>query len=212
MNTRISEEKISEFDKVLIKCLRRIFGIGDTITIRGCHQPKVKKGGFGVRLPSIVYSASSIAHLISMLNHEEENIKFVARNSLELDMHKRNVSRVHHGRNCLGSEIKDDEKFSTKVKGGFRVAFDWPNLNLLACKVGSKLVWLMEAGSLMIFINGEFFEYHTKRQLRITSNSYKLNAHHFLAVAQVSDPHNFKLSPRLPSGKLTICLCCASRR
>ena len=32
-NTRISEEKILEFDKVLIKCLRRTFGIGDTITI-----------------------------------------------------------------------------------------------------------------------------------------------------------------------------------
>ena len=29
-------------------------------------------GGFGVRLPSIVYRTSVIAHLISMLNHEEE--------------------------------------------------------------------------------------------------------------------------------------------
>ena len=86
-NTRISEEKILEFDKVLIKCLQRIFGIGDTITIRACYQPKVK-GGFGVRLPSIVHRTSRIAHLINMLNHEEENIRFVARNSLELDMHK----------------------------------------------------------------------------------------------------------------------------
>ena len=72
-NTRISEEKILEFDKVHI--LRCIFEIGDTITIRVCYQPKVK-GSFGViRLPSIVYRASRIAHLISMLNHEEENIR-----------------------------------------------------------------------------------------------------------------------------------------
>ena len=132
-NTRISEEKILEFDKVLIKCLRRIFGTGDTFTIRARYQPKVK-GDFGIRLPSIVYHASRIAHLISMLNHQEENIRFVARNSLELDMHKRNISRVHHGRKCLGFDIKDDGKFSTKVKGGFGVASDWPHLNLLACK------------------------------------------------------------------------------
>ena len=108
-NTRISEEKSLEFDKVLIKCLRRIFEIGDTITIGACYQPKVK-GGFGVRLPSIVYRASRIAHLISMLNHEEGNIRFVAKNCLELEIHKRNVSRVHHGQNCVGFEIKDDGK------------------------------------------------------------------------------------------------------
>ena len=59
-----------------------------------------------------------------MLNHEKENIRFVARNSLELDIHKRNILRVHHGRNCLGFEIKDDRKFLTKVTGGFGVAFD----------------------------------------------------------------------------------------
>ena len=78
-------------------------GIGDTITIGACYQPNVD-GGFGVRLPSIVYCASRIVHLISMLNYEEENIRFVARNSLELDMRERNVSRVHHGLNCLRFE------------------------------------------------------------------------------------------------------------
>ena len=180
-NTRIAEEKILELDKALIKCLRRIFGIGDTITIKARYQPKVK-GIFGVRLPSIVYHTSRIAHLISMLDHKEENIRFVARNSLELDMHKRNISRVYHGRNCLGFEMKNDGKFSTKVKGGFGVATDWPHLNLLACKVGTELIWekpnakdLMEAGKSMIFINGELFEYHTKRQLRIKMQSLQLD-------------------------------------
>ena len=133
MNARILEKNIQfEFDKVLIKRLQCIFGIGDTVAIRACYQPKVK-GSFGIRLPSIVYHASRIAHLISMLNHEEENIRFVARNSLELDMHKRNISRVHQGQNCLGFGIKNYGRFSTKVKGGFGVASVWPHLNLLAC-------------------------------------------------------------------------------
>ena len=56
------------------------------------------------------------------------------------------------------------------------------------------------------------FGIESLQYLYSTSNRYKLNAHHFLAVAQISNPHNFKLSPRLPSGKLTTRLCCASRR
>ena len=36
-NTRISEEKLSEFDKALTRCLRQIFKISDTVTIRACY-------------------------------------------------------------------------------------------------------------------------------------------------------------------------------
>ena len=52
----------------------------------------------------------------------------------------------------------------------------------MACEVGIELIWekpnakdLMEAGSLMIFINGELFESHTKRQLRIKMQSLQLD-------------------------------------
>ena len=69
-----------------------------------------------------------------------------------------------------------------QVKGGFGVASDWPHLNLLAYNVGIELIWekpnakdLMETGSLMIFISGELFEYHTKRQLRIEMQSLQLD-------------------------------------
>ena len=47
---------------------------------------------------------------------------------------------------------------------------------------GMELVWekpnakdLIETGNLMIFINREFFEYHTKRQLRIKIQSLQLD-------------------------------------
>ena len=52
----------------------------------------------------------------------------------------------------------------------------------MACKVRIELFWekpnakdLMDAGSLMIFINGELFEYHTKRQLHIIFQSLLLD-------------------------------------
>ena len=36
-----------------------------------------------------------------------------------------------HSLNCLRFEIRNDGRFSTKMKGSFGVASDWPHLNLL---------------------------------------------------------------------------------
>ena len=107
-----------------------------------------------------------------MLNHKEENIGFVARNSLQLDMNKRNVPRVFSRENFLGFAVKQDGKFLTNTKGGFGVPSDWPQLNLLACKIGIVLVWqnaeaidLMNARNLNVVVNGEMFDFSTTGQL-----------------------------------------------
>ena len=63
---------------------------------------KKKSGGNGVRKPSRVYRSVRISHLENMLNHENENIRFVARNSLQLDMKKRGVNRTTDDENFFG--------------------------------------------------------------------------------------------------------------
>ena len=63
---------------------------------------------------------------------------------------------------CLGFEIKNDGKFSTKVKGGFGVASDWPHLNLLACKVGLG-TYLEEAKRKRSHRSSEFNDIHQRR-------------------------------------------------
>ena len=70
----------------------------------------------------------------------------------------------------------------TNTKGGFGVASDWPQLNLLACKIGIVLVWqnaeaidLMNAGNLNVVVNGEMLDFNTTGQLRIKMQDLQLN-------------------------------------
>ena len=63
-----------------------------------------------------------------MLNHENENIRFVARNSLHLDVKKRGVNRTTDDENFLGFACENTEKLKTNSKGGFGVQSDWPQL------------------------------------------------------------------------------------
>ena len=103
-----------------MKSLRKILSLNLSTTVRTCFQPK-SKGGLRVRKPSIVYTATRIAHLVHMLDHPELNIHFVARNSLSIDMKKRGVVKVCSSEisNFLGYKCKENGLIETNIKGGF---------------------------------------------------------------------------------------------
>ena len=69
---------------------------------------KKDKGGLGVRKPSLIYTAARPGFLVNMLNHSNENIRFVARKSLELDMKKRGVVRLRTENNFLRYAVKEN--------------------------------------------------------------------------------------------------------
>ena len=117
-NTNISEELPQEFDKALTSFLRHLFDIFTNTAACTCYIRK-KLGGLEVRKPSIVYRATRINHLIKMLNHIDDNIRYIAKNSLELDMKKRGVKKTMCDPQFLGYECKEDGKLKTNVKGGF---------------------------------------------------------------------------------------------
>ena len=77
-----------------------------------------------------------------MLNHQEVNIRFVARNSFRLDMEKRGVRRSSEERNFLGFKCNNKGIIETNIKGGFGVESDWPQLNKLAGKLRVSLTTL----------------------------------------------------------------------
>ena len=72
----------------------------------------------------------------------------------------------------MGFAVKQDRKLLTNTREGFGVASDWPQLNLLVCKIGIVLVWqnveaidLMNAGNLNIVVNGEMLDFNITGQL-----------------------------------------------
>ena len=70
-NMLITEEQLQEFDRVTVSCLKKILN---------CTKMFLKKqhGGLGIRKPSTIYRATRINFLIKMLNHLDNNFRFIA--------------------------------------------------------------------------------------------------------------------------------------
>ena len=65
-NTRLTEQHLN--DTSLVKSLRKILSLNHSATVRTCFQPK-SEGGLGVCKPSIIYTATRIAHLVHLLDY-----------------------------------------------------------------------------------------------------------------------------------------------
>ena len=135
-----NEDQLNELDTLLTKTISSILCLNHSSTVCTCFQPKWK-GGLGIRKPSIVYRSTRITHLLAMLNHQEVNIRFVARNNLRLNMEKRGVRRSSEERNFLGFKCNNKGIIETNIKGGLGVASDWPQLNKLAGKLRVSLTF-----------------------------------------------------------------------
>ena len=108
-----------------------------------------------------------------MLNHENQNIQYVSRNSLGLDFTKRGGRRSVDDSNVLGFKTNASGRLETNVKGGFGVQSDWPKLCNLVKKVRVKLHCeksgendLIEAGHAQVIIGSEKVKIVTGKLIR----------------------------------------------
>ena len=94
--------------------------------------------GLVVKKISFAYYTTRIAFLVKMVNHDVVKISFIARESLELDMEKRNVIFVgFQSRNFLGYEL--DEYGTLSCKTTFICQSDWVDLVRYTRKIGVNL-------------------------------------------------------------------------
>ena len=105
-NIQIIDVKSQDLNKILTKPLRKSFDSSQSTTVGSILQPKVK-GGLGTRKSSIVCILTRAAHLISMLNHDDINIRLIGRNSLDWDMRKGGVERSWDELYVLGIKCKE---------------------------------------------------------------------------------------------------------
>ena len=122
-NTRFNEDQLNDLDTLLTKTICLILCLNHSTTVRTCFLSKWK-GGLGIQKPSIVYRSTRITHLLAMLNHQEVNIRFVARNSWRLYMEKRGVRRSSEECNFLGFKCNNKGIIETNIKSGFGIPSD----------------------------------------------------------------------------------------
>ena len=88
-----------------------------------------------------MYRTTRFCHLFKMLNHQDENLRFIARNSLEIDFNRRGIKRSTARNNFLGYACKTNGDLETNIRGGFGLISDWPHLHHIAVKLGLRLTW-----------------------------------------------------------------------
>ena len=136
-NTRVSEIRIDLMEKHLVTAVRDLLKRYKSTTQLAIFRPR-DHGGLGVKKLSFVHYTTRIAFLVKMLNHDVEKFPFIARESLKLDMKKRNVTFVGpEGKNFLGYEL--DENGTLKCKASFGCRFDWVDLLRYTRKIAVNL-------------------------------------------------------------------------
>ena len=91
-NTRIEEKQLEELDSKITKTIKEMFDLYPKSSDKIFFVNRLL-GGLGIKRPSKVYRATGVSNLIKMLNHDEENIQYLARKSLELDIKSRGLDR-----------------------------------------------------------------------------------------------------------------------
>ena len=161
-NTRVQVLQLKALNHKLTNVVRTLFNLYKSTTQCVIYLPR-DDGGIGIKKISDVYYSTRISFLIKMLNHNIPDFKYVARQSLKLDMAKRGVPKSDLPNNFLGYETNEDGYLNSSTKfGGMS---DWLELSRYVKKVGVK-VHFKQDEFVYILINGEYIKgSHVKKVL-----------------------------------------------
>ena len=102
----------------------------------------------GIKKISDVYHTTRLAFLIKMLNHPVEQFRLIARESVKLDMRKRNVAETDNPINFLGFELNEDLFLNTRTYFGCQS--DWPEMVRYARKLEVFVVYREEKAAILM--------------------------------------------------------------
>ena len=137
-NTRLNEKQLDDLNGKIISTVKTLFQLYPNSSDKVFFVDRLNVG-LGIKRPSHVYRAAHISNLMIMLNHEEENIRFIARESLKLDMKSRGVIVTDAERNFLGYSIDESHRLA-KTKT-YRGSSDWPDLLFHVRKLQGSVIF-----------------------------------------------------------------------
>ena len=107
-NITFSEKRLQDMESLIVNVVRQWLRLNKSSTRAFMFTPKIL-GGLGILKPSTMYKTKKISFIISVLNSDDQNVRTLARKSLELHMSKRKVPLVEEEEdNVLGYEVNDD--------------------------------------------------------------------------------------------------------
>ncbi len=139
-NVHIPRNILREMNNKTVATVRRWLGLNSHTTRDFIHH-SAREGGLGVPDIEWTYISTRLAHLVQMLNNDDQTVREMARASLFLDMKKRKVPQAKETEpSFLGFRRKSNGKLDVRAVG-FGVRSDWPDLNDLCNWCGVNLHW-----------------------------------------------------------------------
>ena len=146
-NSKLEEKQLEEMDSKISCTVKRMFNLYPKTTDKVFFINRLQ-GGLGIKKPSNVYRAARIAHLMKMLNHDDSNIRHIARESLKLDMRSRGVKTINEEEGFLGYELDNNSRLmKRKTYGGNS---DWPDLLHHVNKIKGRVVYKEDKATIII--------------------------------------------------------------
>ena len=138
-NITFSEKRLQDMGSLIVNAVYQWLRLNKSSTGAFMFTPK-KHRGLGILKPSTMYKAKKIAFIISVLNSDDQNIRIIARKSLELHISKRKVPLVEEEEdNFSGYEVNDDYKVKPCAKSCWGKS-QCIELNLLCARENIQLV------------------------------------------------------------------------
>ena len=198
-NTYFQDKLLVEIDTFLTNKVREWFSLYNS-TARDVIYLSRLHGGIGVKQFFTVCYYSRVAFITKMLSHNEETFMNITRDSLKLNMKKRNIRISNAVNNFLGYEVNNDHYLVSKTNFGCKT--ESIELNRYCKKLNVKLQWVNNLATIIFNDKPCHSNNFSKTQLKAHAGSLGLQGA-FLQIQNVHEKisniihYNWKLNDEL---------------
>ena len=133
-NTRLPLQKLKYYEDLIVNRVRIWLGLGTNANQKFMFVVR-SKGGLGLRNPTNMYIARKISFMGEMLNSDDNQVRFIARESLQLHMNKRKVNLAKSNDPSFGGYEVNEAGIIKKNSEQCLSTLQWVKLNELCARV-----------------------------------------------------------------------------
>lgn len=138
-NTNIPMQKLKWYEDEIVSRVRKWLGLSTNANRKFMFVTK-NNGGLGLRNPTNMYIARKISFMVEMLNNDDDQVRYIARESFQLHMKKRKVMPAQPGTPSFGGYEVSTSGIIKKQSKQCLSKSQWVELNELCAREGIKLL------------------------------------------------------------------------
>ena len=132
-------QKLKYYEDLIVNHVRKWLGLGTKANRKFMFVAR-SKGGLGLRNPTNMYIARKISFMVEMLNSDDNQVRFIAKESLQLHMNKRKVNLAKSDNPSFGGYEVNEAGITKKNSKQCLSKSQWVELNELCTRTRIQLL------------------------------------------------------------------------